>query len=113
MTIREYHTAIAAGTMNDELMAKAREEIEKMDTALEKRKNTDSKKAKENQPLVDRIVDEILGTEPMTATEVAAVMELTVQKTSALCRAAVAQNKAVQTEVKVAGKGMQKGYTKA
>jgi hypothetical protein len=113
MTKRDFYTAISNGTINDELMAMASAELEKMDAANEKRKEKTSKKAEENQPLVDRIANEILGAEPMTATDVAAVMELSVQKTSALCRAAVAQGKAVQTEVKVPKKGNQKAYTKA
>ena len=113
MTKRDFFTAISTGTMNDELMEFATAELGKMDAANAKRAEKTSKKAEENQPLVDRIVNEILNTEPMTATDVAAVLELSVQKTSALCRAAVAQGKAVQTEVKVPKKGNQKAYTLA
>ena len=113
MTKREFLTKIAAGEMNDELMAMATSEIEKLDAANEKRKEKVSKKAEENQPLVDRIVNEILTDEPMTATDIAAILELSVQKTSSLCRAAVAQGGAIQTEVKVPKRGMQKAYTKA
>ena len=113
MTKRDFYTAISTGTMNDELMEFATAEIAKVDTANEKRKEKTTKKAEENQPLVDRIANEILGAEPMTATDVAAILELSVQKTSALCRAAVAQGLAVQTEIKVPKKGNQKAYTKA
>lgn len=113
MTKREFYVAISNGEMNDELMAMATAEIEKMDTANEKRKGVQSKKAAENQPIIDRIVTEILSNEPMTATDVAAILELSVQKTSSLCRAAVAQGKAVQSETKVKGKGTQKTYTLA
>jgi hypothetical protein len=113
MTKREFYVAISNGEMNDELMAMATAEIEKMDTANEKRKGIQSKKAAENQPIIDRIVTEILSSEPMTATDVAAILELSVQKTSSLCRAAVAQGKAVQSETKVKGKGTQKTYTLA
>ena len=110
MTKREFFVAISNGEMTDELMAMATTELEKMDAANEKRKEKTSKKAEENQPLVDRIVSEILTTEPMTATDVAAVLEVKVQKASALCRAAVAQGKANQTEIKVPKKGTQKAY---
>ena len=113
MTKREFYVAISNGEMTDELMAMATSEIEKMDAANEKRKGKASKKAEENQPIVDRIVNEILGTEPMTATDIASILELSVQKTSALCRAAVAQGKATQTDVKVTGKGSHKAYTLA
>ena len=113
MTDREFFVAISNGEMTDELMAKAADKIEKMDAAAEKRKGAVSKKAAENQPLVDRIVDEILNDEPVTATDVAAILEVSVQKASQLCRTAVAQGKANQTEVKIPKKGNQKAYTKA
>ena len=113
MTKREFYVAISNGEMNDEMMAMAAAEIEKMDAANEKRKAQVSKKAEENQPLIDRIVNEILTADPMTATDIAAVLEVSVQKASSLCRAAMAQGGAVQSEVKVPKKGTQKAYTKA
>ena len=113
MTKREFYVAVSNGEMDEELMEYATAEIEKMDAANEKRKEKTSKKAEENQPLIDRIVNEILTTEPKTATDIAAVIELSVQKTSALCRAAVAQGKAVQSEVKVPKRGNQKAYALA
>ena len=112
MTKREFLTKIAA-IEDVELAEFAQNELAKMDEANAKRKEKTSKKAEENQPLIDRIANEILGTEPMTATDVATVMELSVQKVSALCRAAVAQGLAVQSEVKVPKKGTQKAYAKA
>ena len=113
MTKREFYVAISAGEMNDEIMAMATAEIDKLDAANEKRKGMQSKKAAENQPIIDRIVTEILTAEPQTATDIAAALELSVQKTSSLCRAAVAQGKAVQSEVKVPKKGTQKAYALA
>lgn len=112
MTKREFMTKVAAFE-DVELAEFAQNELEKMDAASEKRKGKASKKAEENQPLVDRIVNEILTTEPQTATDIAAVLKLSVQKTSALCRAAVAQGKAVQSEVKVPKKGTMKAYSLA
>lgn len=112
MTKREFLTKVA--TFEDvEIAEYAQTELDKMDTANEKRKSVQSKKALENQPIVDRIVNEILTSEPQTTADIAAILELSVQKTSPLCRAAVAQGKAVQTEVKVPKKGNQKAYTLA
>ena len=112
MTKREFLTAVAASDMNDEIAAFAAAEIEKMDAAAEKRKGKVSKKALENQPIVERIVNDVLTAEPMTATDIAAALdgEFSVQKVSSLCRAAVAAGLAVQTDVKVTGKGAQKAY---
>lgn len=112
MTNREFLMAVA-NLDNAELAAHAQAALEKLDEANAKRKEKVSKKAAENQPLVDRIVNEILGDEPVTATDVAGVLEVSVQKASMLCRAAVAQGKAVSQEVKIKGKSAMKGYTKA
>ena len=117
MTKREFLTKVSAGEMNDELMAFATSEIAKLDASNEKRKGVKSKKDQEkaeaNQILVDRIVNEILGEEPVTATDVAGVLEVSVQKASQLCRAAANQGKAGSQDVKIPKKGMLKGYSLA
>ena len=113
MTNRESYEAVVNGNITPDVIEHFKAALAKMDAANEKRKEKTSKKAEENQPLIDRIVNEILTTEPKTATDIAAVIELSVQKTSALCRAAVAQGKAVQSEVKVPKRGNQKAYTLA
>lgn len=110
MTKREFLTKIAA-IEDVELAEFAQAELDKMDAAAEKRKGKQSKRAQENQPIVDRIVAEILTDEPQTATDIAAILELSVQKTSSLCREAVKQGKAVQTEIKVPKRGTLKGYS--
>ena len=111
MTKREVLSAIVNGEINEEVTAWAEHQIEIMDAANEKRRNSVSKKALENAPLVDRIVDEILGEEPKTATDIAAVLEVSVQKASSLARRAVKEGRAAVEDVKVKGKGTQKGYT--
>lgn len=113
MTNREFLTAIVNGTVNDETTAYAQAALDKMDAANEKRRNTPSKKAVENQPLVDAILDGILTSEPKTASDVAAELGINVQKASALLRAIVADGKAVASDVKVAKKGTQKAYALA
>lgn len=113
MTNREFLTDVAAANISDEITAYANAALAKIDAQNEKRKNTPSKKATENAPLVDQIVNEILGTEPKTASDVAAVMGVSVQKASTLLRAAVADGRAVATDIKVPKKGTQKGYTLA
>ena len=110
MTKREALNAIVNGTINDEAIAWAAAEIEKMDHANEVRKNRPTKKTLENAPLVDRIVNEILGEEVMTATMIAEALGVTPQKASALARAAVKDGRAAVMDVKIKGKGVQKGY---
>lgn len=113
MTKREVLNAIVNGEINEEVKAWAGAQIEKMDAANEKRRNSVSKKAQENAPLVKRIVEELLGEEPLTATDIAAALEVSTQKASALARRAVAEGDAVAHDIKVKGKGTMKGYTRA
>lgn len=111
MTKREFYTAVMNGEIDEQVKLFASEEIEKMEAANEKRRNTLSKKAQENQPLLRRIIDEILTDEPKTATDVAAVLEVSVQKASGLLRRLVEDGLATKVDVKIKGKGTQKGYT--
>lgn len=113
MTKREVLNAIVNGTINEEVVAWAGAQIEKMDAQNEKRRNSVSKKAKENAPLVEKIVNELLSDEPLTATDIGAALEVSVQKASALARRAVAEGGAVAHDIKVKGKGTMKGYTRA
>lgn len=112
MTKRDFMTMVMNGEMTDEMKDFARAKIEKLDATLEKRKNTISKKALENIPLMDRIYNEILCEEAKTATDVAEVMEISVQKASSLLRKMVEDGRATKTEVKIPKKGVQKGYMK-
>ena len=107
------YEAIVNGNITEEVTEKAQELLDAMDAANAKRREKPSKKAQENAPLVDQIVNEILGEEPLTATDIAAGMGISVQKASALARLAVKDGRANVTDVKVIGKGMQKGYTLA
>lgn len=112
MTKRDFMTMVMNGVVNDEVMEFAKSEIDRLDAVNEKRRNTISKKALENIPLMDRIYNEILCEEAKTATDVAEVMEISVQKASSLLRKMVEDGRATKTEVKIPKKGVQKGYTK-
>ena len=112
MTKRDFLKAVMNGEINDEIKAFAEEEIEKLDTANAKRREKTSKKREENKPLLDHIYNEILGEEPKTASEVAEVIETSVQKASSLLRTLVEDGKAEAQEIKVPKKGKCKGYTK-
>ena len=112
MTKREFYTAIKNGKIDEQIKLFATEELEKMDAVNEKRRNTLSKKAKENEPLLNKIEHEILTEEPKTATDVAAILEVSVQKASGLLRRLVEDGKAAKVDVKIKGKGTQRGYSK-
>ena len=88
--------------------------IAKLDAINAKRKEkTDKKsleKAAENAPLLDTLVAN-LTTEPQTASDMMDLIGQNVQKTSTLLRQLVAAERASVQDVKVKGKGTQKGYT--
>ncbi|MDV3429526.1 MAG: hypothetical protein LIR50_21300 [Bacillota bacterium] len=118
MTNREFFNSIIANeALSDEIRAFAETAVGKLDTANEKRRNAQSKKAQENLPYVQYIVGSVLSDQPMTASDVTEKInaglgtEFKVQKVSALLRAAVAAGDAVAQDVKIPKKGVQKGYT--
>ena len=88
--------------------------IAKLDAINAKRKEKTDKKslerAAENAPLLDTLVAN-LTSEPQTASDMMGLIGQTVQKTSTLLRQLVAADKASVQDVKVKGKGTQKGYT--
>ena len=114
MTRREFLIAIKnAETLEAELREFAAEELEKMDEALEKRKAKRSAKALANDPLIEQIKKNLLSDEPLLASVAAEYLGVSVQKASALLRRMVADGIADVRDVKVLGKGIQKGYTLA
>ena len=114
MTKREFLNAVIETVAVAELQDFARAEIEKMDTRNAKRANTMSKKAKENEPIKEKIIAVIYGKDtPQIAADIANELELTTQKISALCRQLVSDGRLNVEDVKVKGKGKVKGYTLA
>jgi hypothetical protein len=108
-TKREMLNVIANGTMNDEVMAWAAAEIEKMNHANELRRAKVSKKAQENAAVVEAIVG-VLTDEAQTASVIGAQVGISTQKASALLRQIVEAGRATKVDVKIVGKGTQKGY---
>lgn len=115
MTKREFMEAIVKfaeeGTVGAEYGDFAKEEIEKLDATLARRREKVSAKQAENAPLMDKIY-EMLTDEPMTATVVGEMLEVSTQKASALLRKMVEEGRAAKTDVKIPKKGTQKGYTR-
>ena len=114
MTKREFLEAIVnTETLAEELREFAAEEIKKLDKALEKRRAKQSAKALANAPLIEQIKENLLSDEPLLASVAAEYLGVSVQKASALLRRMVADGIADVRDVKVLGKGIQKGYTLA
>ena len=119
MTNREFYTAISNGEMNDELMAKATELIEKMDEANAKRaaKVLEKKQAAEDEkaPIRKALLD-VMGDEGMTASQLieAAGLDIKVASVPSLLKPFVLNGTVEKVDVKVEGKkSAQRGYIKA
>lgn len=115
MTNREFYTAISNGEMNDELMAKATELLEKMNETNAKRaqKVLEKKQAPIRKALLD-----VMGDEGMTASQLIEAAGLTdevkVASVPSLLKPFVLDGTVEKVDVKVEGKkGPQRGYVKA
>ena len=119
MTNREFYTAISNGEMNDELMAKATELIEKMNETNAKRaqKVLEKKQAAEDEkaPIRKALLD-VMGDEGMTAAQLieAAGLDIKVASVPSLLKPFVLDGTVEKVDVKVEGKkSAQRGYIKA
>ena len=112
MTQRDYHEAVKANNITEEVIAFADNELKKLDERNAKRAEKNAEKRKENEPLKEKILA-MLTSEPQVTTVIAEAIGLSVPKTSPLCRELVSEGKAVAHDVKVPKKGKQKGYALA
>lgn len=120
MTNREFYTAISNGEMNDELMAKATELIEKMDEANAKRaqKVLEKKQAAEDEkaPIREALLN-AMNEEGMTAAQLIEAAgladEVKIASVPSLLKPFVLDGTVEKVDVKVEGKkGPQRGYIK-
>ena len=110
MTKREFLSAVLKTEgLSAERTEYANSEIAKLDKTNEKRRNTPSKTDLENLPIMNALFVK-LTSEPQTASDLAPQVSISVQKASALLRKLVEQGDAVQLDVKIKGKGVQKVY---
>ena len=112
MTNREFYNAIINNQMDgteitDEMVNFAKEAIKKLDARNARRATTPSKTQVANEPIIKAIA-ELLTEEPKLASEIASTLEISPQKASALVKKV---DGVKVTDVKVKGKGVQKGYS--
>lgn len=116
MTNRDFMKAIInLENVPAELKEFAENEIVKLDARNAKRAEKPSKTALANEPIKAEIL-KVLGElgKMVTASELAGIMtDYKVQKLSALLGQLVKEEKLVVADVKVKGKGTQKGYSLA
>ena len=106
MTNREFYNAVIANAITEEVISHASDALVKLDERNAKRASKESAKQIANKPIVEAIAN-VLTDEPMLASKIAELCEISTQKASAL----VKKVEGVQSvDVKVKGKGTQKGY---
>lgn len=113
MTNREMLVAVVNGEITEEVMAQAQIEIDKLDAKNEKRRTTaSSKKAEENAPIVAKIRSALSNvTEPMLASDIANLCEVSTSKVSALLRPMVENGTVDKIEVRVPKVGKRFAYS--
>ena len=118
MTNREFYSKIASMTNIDaELVEFAADAIAKLDATNEKRKIAAAEKAAvkqaEKAPIREALFA-VMSETPMTATELIAAAGLDIKPASvpSLLRPFVDEGVVLKVDVKVTGKGTQRGYVK-
>ena len=114
ITLRDLLNAVVSGNITEDIRAKAKAEIAKLDATNAKRQEKAAEKAKENLPIKQAIYDYLVANGTKTTAEIAKgveVLEGSSPKASAMCRQMVDDGRLTASEVSVKGKGKQKAYT--
>lgn len=110
MSMKEMLVAVSEGKVDAEVMAKAVEELAKLDAkAKAKAEKAKAKKAEADAPLLAAVM-EYMADKEVLASEVSAKLGVSVSKASALLKALVAEGVAEASDVKVAKVGVRKAY---
>jgi len=115
MTMREFYTHVTEGTLTEEDVAFATERLAKLDETNAKRVQKNAEKAAEKEavraPIREAIVA-CIGEEAKTASTLIAEagVEIKPQAIPSLLKALIEDGTLEKVDVKVKGKGTQKGY---
>ena len=118
MTNREFYNAVIEGTLTDEMIEFAREAVAQLDHTNELRRakqaEKSAEKAAEKEPLRNAIFACVTD-EPKTATMLIdeAGLELKPQSIPSLLKPLIENGQITKVDVKVKGKGTQRGYVRA
>ena len=114
MNEREFLTAVINGNITADVIAHATEGIAKLDARNEKRKATQTKVQKENEPIAQAILDTLVEhPNGMLGVDLATTIGQTTQKTNGVAGNLVNEGKVVKTKVNVKGKGKLTHYALA
>ena len=111
MTNREYLVKVLAlANGNEEMTNETNARIKKLDDANAKKKTTQTKTQKENEPIANAIV-EALANGAMLSVDLASAIGQTVNKTNGIALTLVNSGVLVKTKTKVKGKGDLTSYS--
>ena len=110
MTMRELYTNVINGNITAETVEQARAELAKLDERNEKRKGTQTKAQKENEPIAQAILT-ALGNGSMLGVDLATAIGQSINKTNGVALNLVKEGKITSTKVKIKGKGERVQYT--
>ena len=113
MTYRDFYNAVINSNLSNELTEFATTALAKLDTRNAKRAEKPSKTALANAPIKESIVAFIATNGVKVAAEVAAALDISTNKASALCVQLTKEGRLVQSEMKVPKKGKVKAYNVA
>lgn len=114
MTSREFYNAIISNETNtEEVRNHAMEEIEKMNKRNAARSSKPNKKQKENEPIIEAIINYLTESGGALSTEIATTVGVSTSKVCGLCGVMVKDGVLNVEDRKVPKKGTQKFYTVA
>lgn len=110
MTNRELYTAIINGNVTEDVVEKAKAELEKLDKKNSSRSTKLTPTQVENEKLYPSVL-ELLNTETaVLSTDIAKVLGVSTSKATGLLGNLLKLGKVVKVDVKVPKKGTQKGW---
>ena len=97
-TMRMFFEEIANNVIDEIIIEKAREEIEKIDKANEKRKSQGSKKREQNIEFLNELFEK--GFTSGTAKDISEILNVSTQKASAIGRVGIEENLLIRKDGK-------------
>ena len=113
MTNRELYNAIINNNITADVVAKAREEIAKLDARNLAKADKPNKKQVENEPIAKAIVEYLTDKGEVLGVDIATALNLTTNKTNGVAGNLVKEGVLVKGKTKVKGKGEMTTYALA
>lgn len=111
MTNREFFKAIANNNITAEVIAKATEELTKLDARNEKRRNTETENDKANAEIAKDIIKFLSENGATLSADIAKALNLSTPKVNGVATNLINEGKIIATKVKVKGKGERTEYS--